>query len=113
MDMCSVNERLSFLQYGPGNFFRPHSDGQLELNEGRKSRVTLQIYLNDEGLEGGATRIWGNDMRRFIDIEPKIGRVLIFQQRDVFHSGEEVTKGLKYAMRSDFMFETIDAWLSS
>jgi len=52
-------------------------------------------------------------MRRFIDIEPKIGRVLIFQQRDVFHSGEEVTKGLKYAMRSDFMFETIDAWLSS
>jgi len=102
--MVGINERLSFLRYQPGNFFKPHHDGQLKLPDGRQAKVTLQIYLNDEGLEGGATRIWGNS-GRFMDIEPKIGRVLIFQQRALLHSGQEITKGIKYAMRSDFMFE--------
>lgn len=103
---CSLNERLSFLRYEPGHYFRGHCDGQLELPDGRKSRVTIQIYLGDEEVEGGATRIFGgrrND-QAFVDIEPKKGRVLIFQQRGLFHSGEEVTKGVKYAVRSDFMF---------
>ena len=40
----------------------------------------------------------------FVDIEPKKGRVLIFQQRGLFHRGEDVTKEVKYALRSDFMF---------
>lgn len=70
------------------------------------SRVTVQVYLGDTEIEGGATRIWesrrGKDA--FVDIEPKMGRVLIFQQRGIFHSGEEVTKGVKYALRSDLMF---------
>ena len=69
------------------------------------SRVTLQIYLGDDEVEGGATRFMGNYRRQnFVDIEPKKGRVLIFQQRGMFHSGEEVTKGIKYALRTDFMF---------
>ncbi|KAF8063179.1 hypothetical protein FPV67DRAFT_1563380 [Lyophyllum atratum] len=104
--MLGVNERLSFLRYGPGHYFKPHCDGQLALPDGRKSRVTVQIYLNDEGLSGGATRILGTG-RRYLDIKPKVGRVLIFQQRRVFHSGEEVVQGLKYAVRSDFMFEQV------
>jgi Rps23 Pro-64 3,4-dihydroxylase Tpa1-like proline 4-hydroxylase len=107
LDIHSVNERLSFLRYEPGGFFEPHCDGLLKLQDGRNSRVTLQIYLSDEGLEGGATRIWGTEMKRFMDIEPKIGRVLIFQQRNLLHSGEKITKGLKYAMRSEFMFEEV------
>ena len=103
---CSLNERLSFLRYESGHYFRGHCDGQLELPDGRKSRVTLQIYLGDEDVEGGATRISKGyrDNGSFVDIEPKKGRVLIFQQRALFHSGEEVTKGVKYAVRSDFMF---------
>jgi hypothetical protein len=67
------------------------------------SRVTVQIYLGDEEVEGGATRI-SQDQETFVDIEPKMGRVLIFQQRGLFHSGEDVIKGVKYALRSDFMF---------
>lgn len=100
-----MNERLSFLRYGPGNYFRYHCDGRLELPDGRKSRVTLQVYLNEEGLSGGATRIWDRGKTQYVDVEPKLGRVLIFQQKGLWHSGEEVTKGLKYAMRTDFMFE--------
>ncbi|KAG6919333.1 hypothetical protein DXG01_006879 [Tephrocybe rancida] len=61
--LVGVNERLTFLRYGPGQYFKPHCDGQLQLPDGRKSRVTLQIYLNEEGLSGGATRIIGSKAR--------------------------------------------------
>ena len=103
---CSLNERLSFLRYEQGHYFRFHCDGKLELPDGRMSRVTVQIYMGDAEVEGGATRIsqGRRDEMAFVDIEPKKGRVLIFQQRGLFHSGEDVTKGVKYALRSDFMF---------
>ena len=54
------------------------------LPDGRKGSVTLQIYLGEDGVEGGATRIYGTRNRVF-DVEPKMGRVLIFQHRKVFH----------------------------
>ena len=100
------------MRYGKGNFFRGHCDGQLELPDGRKARVTIQIYLGDEGVQGGATRIWGSTDHRYLDIEPKKGRVLIFQQRGIYHSGEEVTEGIKYTLRTDFMFRVMYSNLS-
>ncbi len=77
----------------------------LELPDGRKSLVTVQIYLGDEGVQGGATRFWRSDEKKYIDVEPKPGRILIFQQRNMWHSGEDVDQGTKYTLRSDFMFE--------
>ncbi|KAJ3877378.1 hypothetical protein F5051DRAFT_8138 [Lentinula edodes] len=122
-NLVGLNERLSFLRYGPGHFFKDHLDGRLDLPDGRKSRVTIQIYLNgsDTGiLEGGATRFcgpgyWnpkdlGGDVQfqpKILDVEPKTGRALIFQQRGLYHSGETVHRGLKYTVRTDFMFEQI------
>ncbi|KAJ8080088.1 hypothetical protein AAF712_013205 [Marasmius tenuissimus] len=55
-------------------------------------------------LEGGTTRFWSPNKKEFLDVEPKIGRVLVFQQRMLIHSGEEVKSGMKYTMRGDFMF---------
>ncbi|KAF9484600.1 hypothetical protein BDN70DRAFT_910629 [Pholiota conissans] len=107
-ECVGINERLSYLKYGIGHFFGPHCDGPLVLPDGRNAGITVQIYLGDEGVEGGATRIYGYDDRYF-DVEPKKGRVLIFQQRNVYHSGEKVTKGFKYTLRSDFMFRRVDA----
>ena len=49
---------------------------------------TLASYLGDEEMEGGATRIFKGKYPR-VSIEPKKGRVLIFQQRGLFHSGED------------------------
>ncbi|TFK71287.1 hypothetical protein BDN72DRAFT_469734 [Pluteus cervinus] len=103
--LVGVNARLSFLRYGPGHYFKPHCDGLNEIN-GHKSFVTLHLYLNEDS-EGGATRFWTPDKKEYLDVHPKLGRVLIFQQRMLVHSGEEVTKGLKHTMRSDFMFEQI------
>jgi len=102
-DLVGINERLSFLRYEKGNYFRPHCDSLQELPDGRRARVTLQIYLGEDGVKGGATRILGNK-GRYIDIEPKKGRVLIFQHKGLLHSGEDVVEGVKYAVRSDFMF---------
>ncbi|KAJ7740250.1 hypothetical protein DFH07DRAFT_892073 [Mycena maculata] len=107
--MVRVNPRLSFLRYGPGHYFKPHCDGLNELLDGptpQKSFVTLHIYLNADST-GGATRFWTSDKKHFLDVEPKIGRVLVFQQRMLVHSGEEVTDGTKYTLRSDFMFEQV------
>jgi hypothetical protein len=44
-------------------------------------------------------------MQHRIDVDPKVGRVLIFQHRRLLHSGDEVTAGIKYTMRSDVMFQ--------
>ncbi|KAJ2930910.1 hypothetical protein H1R20_g6174, partial [Candolleomyces eurysporus] len=102
---------VSFLRYGPGHYFKPHCDGLVELEEeNQKAFVTLHMYLNDRDengvkLEGGSTRFWTPNKKHFLDVEPKIGRVLVFQQRMLVHSGEEVLAGMKYTMRSDFMFE--------
>ncbi|KAG6812583.1 hypothetical protein H0H92_002052 [Tricholoma furcatifolium] len=101
--LFGLNERLSFLRYGPGHYFKPHFDGQIALPDGRQSWVTVQIYLNEKDLFGGATRIFDKH-EGYFDVEPKVGRVLIFEQGPFLHSGEEVERGLKYTMRTDFLF---------
>ncbi|KAF7299822.1 P4Hc domain-containing protein [Mycena chlorophos] len=120
--LVRVNPRLSFLRYGPGQYFKQHCDGLNELTEGlavpQKSFVTLHVYLNGppagagdspspDPLVGGATRFWTPDKKHFLDVEPRVGRVLVFQQRMLVHSGEEVLSGVKYTMRGDFMYEQI------
>lgn len=44
-------------------------------------------------------------MRSKLDVDCKAGRVLIFQQKGLLHSGDEVVRGIKYTMRSDIMYE--------
>ncbi|ESK88020.1 oxidoreductase domain-containing protein [Moniliophthora roreri MCA 2997] len=76
---------------------------------GNTTSTPLACRSNDDNneLAGGATRFWTPNKKHFLDVEPKIGRVLVFQQRMLIHSGEEVTSGLKYTMRSDFMFREL------
>jgi len=42
------------------------------------------------------------------DILPKTGRVLIFQHRNLWHSGDDVVQGVKYTMRSDILYMRVD-----
>ncbi|KAJ3540150.1 hypothetical protein NMY22_g4426 [Coprinellus aureogranulatus] len=102
--LIGVNERLSYLRYGEGQYFREHVDTFVELPDGRKSLFTIQIYLGESQVEGGATRLQDQRGERYIDVEPKKGRVLLFQQAGIWHSGEDVTKGNKYTLRSDLMY---------
>jgi hypothetical protein len=78
-----------------------------------KSFFTLHLYLNDadhqedgERLRGGATTFWDYmlDNRRRLDVNPKMGSVLIFQHAELLHSGDDLLSGTKYTMRSDLMY---------
>ncbi|KAI9846009.1 MAG: hypothetical protein M1837_004415 [Sclerophora amabilis] len=121
-----LNERLRFLRYGAGQYFRQHCDGPYETPD-RKERTfyTLHLYLNDsvqlgeteggsskeaaEPLKGGATTFHAprasKENERCLDVDPKAGRVLIFQHLRLLHSGADVAQGTKYTLRSDLMFE--------
>ena len=96
--MTRLNERMRFLKYGEGQYFRLHFDGSFRVPGGDEgSLYTLHLYLNRVGddskegkLEGGATTFHSDDESQDLDVEPKAGRVLIFQHRGLLHSGADV-----------------------
>jgi hypothetical protein len=76
-----------------------------------RKKVASDADPRDEPLRGGATTFYSGklqnsgDHRRRLDVDPKVGRVLIFQHKRLLHAGDEVISGIKYTMRSDLMYE--------
>ncbi|KAL4946663.1 hypothetical protein BDV06DRAFT_53958 [Aspergillus oleicola] len=138
-----LNERLRFLKYVGGEYFRPHWDGKYMTSD-RKERswFTIHLYLNGEGeqdmkelkramagreregedatnvnpdlegsLLGGATSFLPRyeEKERHVRVFPKTGSVLVFQQNELLHSGDSVFRGTKYTLRTDVMYEEVDA----
>ncbi|KXJ97279.1 hypothetical protein Micbo1qcDRAFT_156111 [Microdochium bolleyi] len=70
--------------------------------------VAAAAATADAAAKGGTTRFWGVPgspaQHRFVDVVPRAGRVLVFQQRILWHSGQPVTAGQKFAMRTDLMY---------
>ena len=126
-----LNARFRFYRYGSGDFFKFHTDGswpgsrvidgRLITNAypDRLSQMTFLIFLNDD-FEGGATRflIDADDMlqparygsrTQHIDIRTPVGGVLCFPHGNhslhCMHSGETITRGVKYIIRTDVLFE--------
>ncbi|KAF2441931.1 hypothetical protein P171DRAFT_343305, partial [Karstenula rhodostoma CBS 690.94] len=107
-----LNERARFLKYVGGEYFKAHYDGMYETPIGtERSFFTIHLYLNDSVgendeilLEGGATSFHGWDSPKTVRVQPKCGRVLLFQQGDLLHSGEDVKRGTKFTMRTDVMY---------
>lgn len=90
-----------------------HYDGSYETPDGKEtSYMTLHLYLNESTPEnkfqGGATKFHSHNMRRSLDVEPKVGRVLIFQHRGLLHSGADVTAGIKLTLRTDLMYRNME-----
>ena len=144
-----LNERLRFLKYTTGMYFKEHCDGNYATSDGKEvSFLTIHVYLNgkeftssptstttttvasngddkntgtrddattaataedDQPLRGGATRFSSlHGQGRYMDILPETGACLVFQHRDLVHSGEEVESGVKYTVRSDVMYEKVE-----
>jgi predicted 2-oxoglutarate/Fe(II)-dependent dioxygenase YbiX len=93
-----LNERLRFYKYDAGQRFNKHRDGSFVRGIGDMSILTFMIYLNED-FEGGNTTFDKDD----IVVKPKTGSALIFIH-PLKHTGTEVTKGEKYAIRSDVMY---------
>ena len=129
-----LNERLRFLKYTHGMYFREHCDGSYVTPDGKEiSYLTVHVYLNGKGaniendpvgyvkqqkaklpieelpLQGGATRFFEpRAMKRYFDVIPETGACLVFQHRGLVHSGDDVVQGTKYTMRTDVMYEKVD-----
>ena len=106
-----INERLRFLRYKPGTFFRLHYDGSYVRGDeagvhrsGEQSFVTVQLYLNEDFC-GGETRFLADKGRRRDEycVVPKTGSVLLFQH-NLLHEGCPVVSGQKHVIRSDVMY---------
>ena len=92
-----VNERFRFYRYESGQKFYWHRDGYFKRDCGERSYLTFMIYLNDD-FEGGETSFTVGK------IPPKQGMALFFLH-PLLHQGDEVTKGRKYVLRTDVMFD--------
>jgi predicted 2-oxoglutarate/Fe(II)-dependent dioxygenase YbiX len=103
-----LNERLRFLRYDVGEYFKPHFDA-CHRGEGEESVFTVQLYLNDD-FEGGETRfLYEFRVGNTYTHKPKQGSVLVFQQEGLLHEGCAVTAGRKYVMRSEVMYPLVYA----
>lgn len=47
----------------------------------------------------------GETLRDYVDVAPRMGRALVFEQGGLWHSGEGVEQGTKLAIRTDIMYE--------
>ena len=106
-----LNERLSFLKYSTGEYFRAHEDGYyIRPDDSEMSFITVQIYLNDVKEEdGGATTFIKDPYNKIYhnySVFPKVGRVLLFEH-DIEHEGSILNNGLKYCIRTDVMYSII------
>jgi len=103
-----LNERLSFLKYSAGEYFRAHEDGYyIRPDNSEISYITVQIYLNDVKEEdGGATTFIKDAYNRIYQdyrVIPKVGRVLLFEH-NIEHEGSLLKNGFKYCIRTDVMY---------
>lgn len=98
-----------------------HADGAYQTPDGsERSFFTFHLYMNghgkinitsatnDDTLQGGATTFHSHNVMRRYDALPKTGRVLIFQHRGLWHSGDDVVQGVKYTVRSDIMYKRVN-----
>ena len=107
--VACLNERLSFLKYKAGEYFKAHEDGYyIRPDNSEMSYITVQIYLNDVKEEdGGATTFTenkDNGVYQDYSVIPKVGRVLLFEH-DIEHEGSILNNGLKYCIRTDVMYK--------
>jgi len=93
-----LNERFRIYRYKKHQQFKKHSDGSFQRSQKQESKLTFMVYLN-ESFEGGAT-----DFGAF-KVWPETGMGLCFKH-SLSHEGMVVTNGIKYALRSDVMYET-------
>lgn len=89
-------EHFRFYRYSVDQRFKRHIDGRVNV-DGRESRVTLMLYLNDD-YQGGETKF------SEITIEPKTGMALMFIH-ELKHESTPITTGQKYVLRTDIFYQ--------
>ena len=100
-----LNTHFRFSKYLPGQYFDTHTDGVNQDEKGRKSFMTINIFLNDN-FEGGETDFLDNQKNLVLSAKPVPGRGAIFD-RLIYHRGNVVRGGFKYLIRTDIMYNPL------
>lgn len=101
-ELLGLSGNFRFYKYLPGNKFKKHRDTN-QLEEGGVSLYTVLFYLNDVE-EGGETAVYDPSLENRILVKAETGKLLIFNHT-IVHTGEEVTKGIKYVLRTDLIYK--------
>ena len=116
-EICGLNERFRWCKYTKGQKFEMHIDARFKRDSQEKSFYTVNVYLNDgnKDFNGGRTLFFDPNMETgdfAVDtsVTATPGLALFFNQYpcDILHSGEEITNGIKYLMRTDVMYRLYD-----
>lgn len=103
LHLAGLNERLRFYRYNPGQRFHPHTDHWYQPKDTQITLHTVLVYFNED-FEGGETR-FEEQLEQIV--VPKPGLAAIFQHK-IRHEGCPVRAGVKYAMRTDVIYEGSD-----
>ena len=98
--LAGLNERLRYYRYREGQRFEAHMDHWYQPSPTRITLLTVLVYFNGD-FEGGETRFMEQLEAR---VEPRAGLAAVFQHK-VRHEGCAVTRGAKYAMRTDVLYD--------
>lgn len=102
-----LNPRLRYCRYSRGEQFSIHRDGVFYQDDNHQSKLTFLLYLNcTSEFKGGATTFYQDQYgeKLLASYTPEVGDVAIFDH-GIWHSGNKVTQGSKYILRSDFIYK--------
>ncbi len=100
------NERFRFCRYAHGQSFTMHRDGAHTRQNGERSWMTCQLYLNSQDqFLGGTTRFFSDRFagQPLHEVVPACGLAILFDHTR-WHDGAPVFRGTKYVMRTDIMY---------
>eukprot|EP01065_Artemidia_motanka_P011678 TRINITY_DN1633_c0_g2_i1.p1 TRINITY_DN1633_c0_g2~~TRINITY_DN1633_c0_g2_i1.p1 ORF type:complete len:257 (+),score=94.08 TRINITY_DN1633_c0_g2_i1:72-842(+) len=106
---------LRYYRYLRGHRFGEHVDVSSRSADGtQETEYTLLLYLNSEGddgedgpLRGGETAFYGAKRKVLLEQPCCEGTLLLHAhgRRCLMHEGREVTKGRKYLLRTDVLYQ--------
>ena len=113
-DLEELRRRIEKAEKSDGLF--RDKDGMIDLSTVGEEQSEDEDEDEDEDEEtsdgrllGGATSFSdGYGAKDAVRIFPKAGSVLVFQQRNLFHGGDDVFRGVKYTLRSDVMYKQVN-----
>ena len=88
LDYCGV------IRWPKGTFMKPHYDKSEMFSP---NVLAAFLYLNDNYV-GGHTQFDTIDENVWFDVKPKVGKLLIFSNREYLHHVSEVESGTRYML---------------
>ena len=96
-----LSELFRIYRFEPGHEFETHRDKTYIRNPLETSYFSFSVFLNDD-FEGGQLSFADGN----VSIKPETGTAVIFLH-DLKHEASPVTKGVKYVLRSEIIYELV------